>query len=38
MKQEKSTGAPSVSHAPSEGRFAGDIDACTDVAMDDSLL
>lgn len=44
-RQEKSTGRPSLSQAPSEGRFGGsearftaDIDASTDVAMDDSLL
>ncbi|KAL8172181.1 hypothetical protein V2J09_023985 [Rumex salicifolius] len=45
VKQEKSTGRPSVSRAPSEGRFGGsearfttDIDASTDVAMEDALL
>lgn len=38
MKQEKSTGPPSISHAPSEGRFANDIDASTEIAMDDPLL
>ncbi|GMH20150.1 hypothetical protein Nepgr_021991 [Nepenthes gracilis] len=38
MKQEKNMGTPSISQAPSEGRCGGDIDASTDVFMDDSLL
>ncbi|GAB4851609.1 Cellulose synthase A catalytic subunit 3 [UDP-forming] [Ancistrocladus abbreviatus] len=38
MRQEKNIGTPSVSHAPSEGRCGADIDASTDVVMDDSLL
>lgn len=39
-KQEKNV-APSMSvggHGTSEGRGAGDIDASTDVNMDDSML
>lgn len=45
MKQDKnvvhmSNGAPTAptAHTVSEGRGAGDIDASTDVLMDDSLL
>ncbi|KAL9250877.1 Cellulose synthase A catalytic subunit 3 [UDP-forming]-like protein [Drosera capensis] len=38
MRQGKSTSTPSISQAPSEGRFTTDIDASTDVAMDDSQL
>ncbi|KAA0058629.1 cellulose synthase A catalytic subunit 3 [Cucumis melo var. makuwa] len=37
MKQEKNAGPMSVAHAASE-RGGGDIDACTDVLVDDSLL
>lgn len=38
MKQEKNGAPMSVSHAPSEGRGGVDIDASTDVVMDDTLL
>lgn len=37
MKQEKNAGPMSTAHAASE-RGGGDIDACTDVLVDDSLL
>ena len=38
MKQEKNVVPLSTGHAASEGRGAGDIDASTDVLVDDSLL
>ncbi|KAA8518185.1 hypothetical protein F0562_015659 [Nyssa sinensis] len=38
VKQEKNVVPMSVSNAHSEGRGGGDIDASTDVVMDDSLL
>jgi cellulose synthase A len=37
MKQDKNVVPMSTGHAPSE-RGAGDIDAATDVLVDDSLL
>ncbi|KAK9283250.1 hypothetical protein L1049_011486 [Liquidambar formosana] len=38
MKQEKNVVPMSTGHAPSEGRGGGDIDASTDILVDDSLL
>ena len=38
MKQEKNVVPLSTGYAASEGRGAGDIDASTDVLVDDSLL
>ncbi|KAJ9685707.1 hypothetical protein PVL29_017658 [Vitis rotundifolia] len=38
MKQEKNVVPLSTGHAASEGRGVGDIDASTDVLVDDSLL
>ncbi|XP_043691930.1 cellulose synthase A catalytic subunit 3 [UDP-forming]-like isoform X1 [Telopea speciosissima] len=38
MKQEKNVVPMSTGHAPSEGRGGVDIDASTDIVMDDALL
>ncbi|XP_026418261.1 cellulose synthase A catalytic subunit 3 [UDP-forming]-like [Papaver somniferum] len=38
VKQEKNIVPMSIGHATSEGRGGGDIDASTDVLMDDALL